>query len=193
MALAETVEGDGILVSASKSSHIYTILVDGPHDSKVPIPVKETIEREVREWPALTKSAAETEKNANVQPVGNGTYTYDIGEQLRPTVSYTLMRMFEHKVTAQVNPGQAVNVQFQPAAGEYEAGALAVTLSSETEGAEIVWWWRDDDGVVSDPAVIENVTAVNIVVPATVWAFAQLVGMKNSAVAKAIYTASAEE
>jgi hypothetical protein len=101
MGLATTVDGDGILVSAGKSSHIYNSV-----DTLGAVQYyKETVEREVREWPALTQSAAETHKNANVQPVGDGTYTYDIAEQLRPTLSYTLIRMFEHKVTTLADPG----------------------------------------------------------------------------------------
>ena len=186
MALATTVSGDGILVSSSKTSNVYSVTsVDGAITF-----YKETTARETRQWVALTQSAAETTKNANVQPA-TGTYTYEVSEQNRITLGYSLTRMFENKITALVDPYATATVAFDPGSGAYAAGGLSVTLSSETDGATIVWW-KDDSGGVTNPAEVDNVTAVSVTVPGTIYAYAYAIGYTNSATSSAVYTEEEE-
>jgi len=182
MALADSVTGDGILTASSKSSNVY-----GVSNGAFPVTYfKETNTTEVREWVALTEDAAETVKNANVQPP-TGTYTYDVAEDNRVVDSYTLTRSYELKTLAPADPEQVVDVIYDPVAGPSAISPLDVTLSTETEGALITWWKSDIDGV-TDPVEVPNITEVSVKVPGTIWAYAKLAGMDDSDNTSSTYT-----
>jgi len=95
MALATTVTGDGILVSRGKDTRAWSVvyLAFGVRN------FQEVITREVREWVALTETAATTYVNLNAQPEGDGEYTYGMSEQDRIVGAYKVTRSYEYKVT----------------------------------------------------------------------------------------------
>ena len=191
MALATTVSGDGILVSGGKSTNISQRVSERSSGGS-PIAwvnIKEVTERETREWVALTQSAAEGTKDANVQPgVGEGTYTYDVSEGNRVIGSYKLQRMFEQKVTTQETPPKCATPTFDPVAGAYTAGALDVEVTSETTNAIINWFLRV--GAVFTQGTVANGGTVSVTVPCVLTAVATKAFHTNSDAATAEYTES---
>ena len=88
MALAESLVGDGILVSQSKIRKPYLLTSLYP----LTIVYEDTVE-EVREWVALTAAAAATAVSTATQPDGapdGGSTTWELSESNRPVYSYTV-------------------------------------------------------------------------------------------------------
>jgi len=173
MALATTVSGDGILVSGGKSTNISQRVIeftDGAPSAWVNI--KEVTNRETREWVALTQSAAEGAKDANAQPA-EGTYTYEVSEQNRPTHAYKLSRMFELKTTTLVSPYHVATPTFDPVAGAYAAGSLEVAITSATANSLIAYTVISASGTVEASGNINSGDAITITVPSTIiaWGF----------------------
>ena len=189
--LATSVTGDGNVTASGISTNISQRVVeytDGKPSAWAN--VKEVTARETREWVALTQSAAEDEKAANVQPaVGEGTYTYDVSEDNRVIGSYKLQRMFEHKVTTLETPPQCETPTFDPAAGAFEAGALAVEVTSETPNATIYWFLQV--GAVLTQGSVANGGTVNVTVPCKLSCTAVKAFHENSEIATAEYTEEA--
>ena len=94
MALATTIEGDGILVSVDVSARAFRVY---GYPSKVYV-YTETQKTEVREWVALAKAIAQTTAEAASQaglPVGANA-SYAANEDSRPVASYKLTKNIEY-------------------------------------------------------------------------------------------------
>jgi hypothetical protein len=86
MALATTVTGDGILVSSETNKQKLVLFTDTGTFLFL-----KTITESVREWVALTQSAAQTAAETATQPE-NGVATYDALEDNRIVGSYKLVK-----------------------------------------------------------------------------------------------------
>ncbi len=90
MALANTVTGDGILVSYDAEVREYdVVLVLG---SVVRASYRETKATEIRQWVALTKAAAEGKAQDPATPPEGTTYSYAVAETNRVLKAYMLTR-----------------------------------------------------------------------------------------------------
>jgi len=190
MALATEVTGDGNITASGISTNISRRVGEYTYgDPSGWVNIKEVTIRETREWVALTQSAAEGAKDANAQPeLGEGTYTYEVSEDNRVIGSYKLQRMFEHKVTTLETPPQCETPTFDPVAGAYAAGALAVDVTSATPNAKIYWFLQV--GAVLTTGSVANGGTVNVTVPCTLTAIATKELHTNSEIATAEYTES---
>jgi hypothetical protein len=92
MALATGLTGDGILIDSTATTRQFNVWV-----GLIEQLWEETTTVETREWVALTQAAAEAAVAANVQPVGDGTYTWSAAEQQRVVGSYSVKRISEIK------------------------------------------------------------------------------------------------
>jgi hypothetical protein len=187
MALADTVTGDGDLVSAGNSARVY--LVQESDELGVPAQrYAELVETEVREWVALTQAAAEAAKLAAIQPDDGGVYQYQVDEVSRQTQAFKLVRTWERKTAYLIPdvPEQAATPVFDPPAGE-AANPVSVEVTCATPNAAIRYTTTGDDPTFGDAAVVSG-SSVSVPVPGTLKAKAWALGYLSSDVAEAAYT-----
>jgi len=185
MALATLVIGNGKLVSREDTSRSYS--VEDPDNTGEVVVWIEDVTREVREWYALTRNAAEDECKAAVQPADGGEYSYSMDLQDRRTGAYTLSRTYELKATVLSSDAQCATPTFDPDGGEYAAGSQSVVIATTTLRARIKWA-KLVGGSLSDWAEIDSGDTVSMDVPGTIYAYAFRPGFEISETASAIFT-----
>ena len=97
MALANTIVGDGILISVDVDARVWRVY---GYPSKVCV-YKETQKVEVREWVALTKTIAQTTAEAADQSglEAGAVATYAANEDSRTIASYKLTKTITYAPT----------------------------------------------------------------------------------------------
>lgn len=188
MALATIVTGNGKLISRDDTSRRYSVEdADSPGDVVTWV---EDVTREVREWYALTRQAAEDECAAAVQPADGGKYSYSMALQNKVTGAYTLTRTYELKVTVVADQPQCVTPVFDPDGGAFGAGTESVTITTTTLRAKIKWA-KLVGGSLSAWAEINSGDTVSMDVPGTIYAYAFRTGFDISDTASATFTETA--
>lgn len=201
MALKTAVtNGDQVLTRARTETRIFITTQNVGALTTVPIRHVEVTETIEETWYALTKAAAEAERDANAQPEDEDakyTYSVDLGRREGGIMSYTLTRTFL-KVTTTTTPEltPSPDVTFSPATGvKSTATPLDVTLQCSDADAWI-FYTIGIGSVPADPttgsdkvpagAIISTQLQADVVT--TIKAFAYVFGKLVSSVTSITYT-----
>jgi len=182
---------DGILVSSDRAIILKSIEIQNEDEEVVDIKIQPVQQdREIYEWYALTKTAAENAKNQATQPE-DGAYSYAMVLDSRVVNGYVLRREWIREI---VGPSTSLdacaNPTFAPGTGTYE-WPLSVVISSTTPGAMINYAYLED-GVLSSWTSISSGGSVSVPEPAVgsiqIKAFAFRAGRLPSDIVSATYT-----